>query len=91
MASYGGKRPGAGRPKGSKGGHTLQAEKAREYIIRRVISDLEPIMDALIARAKNGEVTAAKDLLDRAFGKPKETVEHQGLEFLFDDEKDSMG
>jgi len=42
----GGKRPGAGRRKGSKASHTLSAEKAREYLISEVIKDLEPIVTA---------------------------------------------
>lgn len=83
----GGARPGAGRPRGTNG---IQAEKAREYIIRRVSEELEPIMDQLIAKAKKGDMAAIKDLLDRAYGRAKETVEHQGLEFLFDDAKDQV-
>lgn len=74
----GGPQPGAGRPKGCKAGHTIQAEKAREYIIKRVTEELEPIINVLIQKAKSGETMAIKELLDRAYGKPKETVEHTG-------------
>ena len=83
--ALGGKRQGAGRPKAQ---HTIESEKAREYIIQRVTEELEPILTAMIKKARSGDLTAAKDLLDRAFGKAKETAEHQGLEFLFDDKKD---
>lgn len=83
--AHGGLRPNAGRKKAN---HTILAEQGRKYIVEKVSQELEPIMDALILKAKNGDVAAIRDLLDRAFGKAKETVEHQGLEFLFDDKKD---
>lgn len=74
-----------GRPKGT---NAIAAEKAREYIIQRVSDELAPIMDQLISKAKKGDMAAIKDLLDRAYGRAKETVEHHGLEFLFDDKED---
>lgn len=86
--TLGGKREGAGRKKAP---HTIEAEKAREYIVQRVSEELEPIMDQLIAKAKKGDMAAIKDLLDRAYGRAKETVEHQGLSFLFDDKEDKLG
>lgn len=42
----GGPRPGAGRPKGSKGGNTIAAEKLREFIIQKVREHVEPLMQA---------------------------------------------
>ena len=83
-------KPGPGRPKGSKATHTIEAENAREYIIKRVSEELEPILDKLIEKAKAGDMVAAKDLLDRAYGKATETLKHEGLEFLFDDEKSEV-
>ena len=71
----GGKRKGSGRKKGFS---ALTSEKAREYITKRVTEELEPIMDKAIAQAKDGDQAARKDLMDRAYGKPKETVEHTG-------------
>ncbi len=52
MAGNGGKREGAGRPKGSKGGHTLLAEQARARLIERVHSELDPILTAQIDAAQ---------------------------------------
>src|SRR3990167_303374 len=50
--ALGGKRPGAGRKKGSKAGHTITSEKARAYVIARIAEELEPIMTAQIEAAK---------------------------------------
>jgi hypothetical protein len=75
--ALGGARPGAGRPKGSKGGNTLEAEAAKAYIAQRVSEELEPIVTKAIEQAKAGDPTARKELFDRAYGRPKETVEVQ--------------
>ena len=83
MATLGGKRPGAGRKKGFK---ALERERALEYIAKRVSEDLEPIMDKAIDQAKKGDATTRKDLMDRAYGKPKESVEITGIDFTFDAE-----
>lgn len=94
----GGYRPGAGRKKGSKGTHTLAADKAREYTIQRVTSELDPILTAQIEAAKGmyvevkgkkvyrekPDVQAGKYLLDQTIGKAKETVAVEGLDFTFD-------
>ena len=61
-----------------KAQHTLDAEKARAYITERVTKELAPIMDKAIAQAKAGDQTTRRDLMDRAYGRPKETVEYQG-------------
>lgn len=74
----GGKRAGAGRPLGSKAPHTIQSEALRKYLIDRVISEQEPIITALIEKAKTGDVPAAKELLERSIGRVKEQVEHTG-------------
>lgn len=90
MAQHGGKRKGAGRKKGHKASHTIQTEKAREYVIQRITEELEPIMTAQIEAAKGlyfigkegqvvyqekPDITAGKNLLDQTIGKAKETVE----------------
>lgn len=48
----GGKRAGAGKPKGYRASHTIEAAKAREYLIDRITSELEPITTAQIEAAK---------------------------------------
>ena len=73
--SYGGYRPGAGRKKGSKATHTLEAEEAKKLIIKKVIESLEPILKALIKKAKQGDISASKELFERAFGKVPSAIE----------------
>jgi hypothetical protein len=67
--AQGGKRAGAGRKKGGKASHTLEAVEGRKLIIERLNKHLGPIAEALIARAKQGDVRAASLLFDQAFGK----------------------
>ena len=68
----GGYRAGAGRKRGFS---ALEAEKAREYIVQEVSASLEPIVSSLIKQAKNGSINAAKELLDRAYGRIPQTRE----------------
>lgn len=68
----GGKRPGAGRKKGFA---AKNAEEARRLLSEMVLKEIGPIGEALIKKAKNGDTAAAKELLDRAFGKSTTVVE----------------
>jgi hypothetical protein len=72
----GGKRIGAGRPKGSKDPHTLVKETALLELRQLVLKEIEPIVRALIAKATAGDVQAARELLDRAFGKAAQSIDH---------------
>lgn len=56
----GGRKPGA---------RTLEAHKAREYIAKNVGLYMPMIFQALVDKAKTGDVPAVKELFDRAFGK----------------------
>src|SRR5215831_9967144 len=47
----GGRRPGAGRPKGSKSTKTLEKEAAREFVRQVVTEHLESLLAAQIANA----------------------------------------
>ena len=47
----GGKRPGAGRPKGSKEKHTLEKEEARAALRAMVTAQLAPLVDAQVKNA----------------------------------------
>lgn len=67
-----------GRPKGTKSRNTLLVEFGRNYILNRVQKDLKPIMDTAIRQAKDGDNATRKDLFDRAYGRPKETLEVEG-------------
>lgn len=40
-------------------------------------SEMKAVINALIARAKKGDVRAAEVLLDRAYGKPKQEVKFE--------------
>ncbi len=80
MAQRGGKRPGAGRPKGAKDKLTREAgatisELAREHT--------ETALKVLVQVATKSEsdaarVSAANALLDRGYGKASQPVEHGG-------------
>ena len=67
----GGYRPGAGRKKGFS---ALEAEKAREFIAQEVSASLGPIISNLIVQAKRGNIQAAKELFDRAWGKSQTQI-----------------
>jgi hypothetical protein len=70
----GGKRPGAGRPKDSKDKQTLVKEMALLALREMVLRDITPVTEALISKAKTGDVPAIKELFDRAFGKAPQAV-----------------
>lgn len=66
-----------GRPKGSKSAHTLEAVAGKAYLIKRYLENIEPIMNALIKKAKQGDLGAIRELNDRVWGKspqPNDTV-----------------
>ena len=71
----GGKRIGAGRKKGFA---AKNAEEAHRVLSEMLISKIKPIAEALIARAEAGDVVAAKELFDRAWGKSMQSTEISG-------------
>jgi hypothetical protein len=75
---HGGKRTGAGRKRGSKATHTIEAAEARKILIAQVTSQIEPIVRALVKRARTGDTAAARVLFDRAFGKIVEETQPMG-------------
>ena len=99
----GGFRPGAGRKKAP---HTLAAEKAREYVITRVTSELDPIVTGQIEAAKGLWYEDIKDGKKRIYQQKPDIVAAKNLldqtigkaketvevqqYDLFDDEKDSL-
>ena len=64
MAS-GGKRPGAGRPKGRKNSkpsaRTLDKEMARALLRERVIANMGPLVDAQVANASGLKYLVVRD------------------------------
>ena len=71
----GGKREGAGRRKAP---HTIQAEAFKAFLIQKVIEDQEPIVRALIDKAKTGDVPALKEVMERVLGKPVAVLDPDG-------------
>ena len=79
----GGKRPGAGRPKGSKDPNTLRAELFRSALIDKAIEEQEALFKALFRQAKLGNVPALKELFERVMGKaPQPFQDDQGNAIL---------
>ena len=74
----GGKRQGAGRPKGSKDPHTLQAEEGRRFVVATIAKNLGPLIQAMVDKALEGDVKAFSELFDRGWGKPLQGIEHSG-------------
>jgi hypothetical protein len=68
----GGFRAGAGRPKAQ---HTKQAEALKSYLIQQVIKEKDPLIQALITKAKSGDVPALKEVFERVLGKVKDTID----------------
>ena len=71
MAQRGGKREGAGRKKGFA---ALEAMKQREMLVKLLQPRVKKIFAALAEKAEKGDVAAAKELFDRAWGKPDQAV-----------------
>lgn len=65
----GGARPGAGRKKGSLAQHTLEAQEGKALLIQMYLENIRPINQALIDKAKAGDIQAIKELHDRVYNK----------------------
>ena len=72
--AHGGARPGAGKKKGHKSGHTLDALAVKQLYIERAREFAEPILQALVAKALTGDVPAIKEFNDRAYGKAPQAI-----------------
>lgn len=68
----GGKRLGSGRKKGYA---AKEAEEARHILAGMVAKEIVPIGEALIEKAKKGDVAAVRELFDRAWGKAMQGFE----------------
>lgn len=76
-SSHGGKRAGAGKPKGHKAHSTLTKEMIRARIQARVAAELDPLLDAQIANAKGINYLVSRDPKSGKFT-PIEDVENIG-------------
>lgn len=72
----GGKRPGAGRPKGAKNKRTLEIEAAAKEFAPVALQALAEIAQS--SESDSARVAASSALLDRAYGKPRQAHEHTG-------------
>lgn len=71
----GGKQPGAGRPKGTVSDATRYAIAIREYFAKRAAEDMVIIYESLKKKYQKGDVSAVKEVLDRAIGRSGLSVE----------------
>jgi len=86
---HGGKRKGAGKPRGHKALHTLKAQELKKKLIELFHDDAEDVYQALIKKAKTGDIQAIRELLDRVWGKAPQQIDtpdlHKALRIIFDD------
>ena len=55
---------------------------ARERMLQKLIENQEVVLNALIRKAKMGDTIAIKEVLDRLYGKSKETIDfNQNVKF----------
>lgn len=64
-----------GRPKAA---HTLQAEAGKALLIKMYMENIKPINEALLNKAKSGDIAAIKELHDRVHGKANQAVDVTG-------------
>lgn len=76
----GGKRKGAGRKQGYA---AKSAEEARRVFAELVSAEIGPIAQALIKKAKKGDIRAIRELLDRAYGRPLQPIEQKATPLDF--------
>lgn len=57
---------------------TLLAEEGKKALIQAYMENITPINNALIKKARMGDVTAIKELHDRVHGKSLQSVELSG-------------
>jgi hypothetical protein len=63
-----------GRPKGSKSPVTLKVEQAKQALIDAYIKNIKPINEALLKKAKEGDLQAIRELHDRVYGKVPQAI-----------------
>ena len=71
----GGARPGAGRPKGM---NAINAEKGKAELIKAYLANIIPINEALVNKAKQGDIGAIKELHDRVHGRAAQDIKLTG-------------
>lgn len=74
----GGARPNAGRKAGGTNKNTQKAIEVYRCLVDTVHREMKPIIEALVGKAKSGDVSALNSVMDRVVGKPVETMVHLG-------------
>lgn len=74
--SHGGKREGAGRPAGSRNRATQEVQELAREHGPDVLSELARL--AKEAESESARVAACNAILDRAYGKAPQAIEHGG-------------
>lgn len=74
----GGTREGAGRPSGTLASSTIQTQIQRHRLVVLLEGKVEAIFKALADKAVKGDVPAAKELFDRAWGKAHQSITLDG-------------
>ena len=64
-----------GRPKGTLAKSTIEAMEIKNLYIEQAKKHALPILNALIKKAKRGDVMAIKEFNDRVFGKSMQPTE----------------
>jgi hypothetical protein len=62
-----------GRPKGFA---ALEAERQRDYVAEKLVTEFAPIVDKAIEQAKAGDKSARDWITDRAYGKAQQFIDH---------------
>lgn len=71
----GGRRPGAGRPKGSISDTTKLAQEYRALLVQEIHKNALPLIQALISKGIIGDVQALKEIHERSMGKVKDELD----------------
>jgi hypothetical protein len=82
----GGKRRGAGRPKGSKDPQTLSKEQAREALRQIVIAEMHALVDAQLANAKGIKYLVVREKKSGKFIRVTEAMARQKQELTDNEE-----
>lgn len=70
----GGKRPGAGRPRGSKSQKTLEKEEAKRVAREIILAELRPLLESQIANAKGIKYLVVRERKGGKFIRVTETM-----------------
>lgn len=81
--ALGGKRKGAGRKTGYRAPHTIETTKMREYFVKRVAEEFEPLMNTQLELAK-GIHEAVLDKDGKVVNAYKKMPDPTTLKYLMD-------